>query len=288
MCFPGPTRASSAGQVDPSPVRPRTRSAQVSRRPIWRVNRWPRKALPTTFRRWRPMTAPGSRAAIGMCRRTAKGCAGNPTASEGEPGSWRRMSASGRLVAAPDGRGEHAVHELRRGLGAEHLRELDGLVDDHAGRRIARDAQLVQRDAQHVSVDARHLVDGDLGRQRRDLGVELFAMRDHAIDDLPGEGAGLVGQAGAECAALPGLAGVRAVEVDLEEGLECEAPRGMPAAARWSRGHAAEATPSVIASMSLVATARSATSIAWRIIPALARPWVTTDTPATPRSGAEA
>src|SRR2546428_56990 len=203
-------------------------------------------------------------------------------------GAPRPGRLRGPLLAAPDGRGEHAVHELRRGLRAEHLRELDGLVDDHAGRRVAGDAQLVERDAQHVAVDPGHLVDRELRSERRDLGVELLAVRDHAVDDFPGEGAGFVGEARAERAALPGLAGVRAIEVDLEEGLQGEAPRGMPAAARWSRGHAAEATPSTIASISLVATARSATSMAWRIIAARARPWVTTDSPATPRSGAEA
>src|SRR5438034_9122057 len=69
----------------------------------------------------------------------------------------RTRELGGRLLATADGGREHTVDELRRGLGAEHLREFHGLVDHDPGRRIAGDAKLVERDPQHVAVDTRHL-----------------------------------------------------------------------------------------------------------------------------------
>ena len=112
-------------------------------------------------------------------------------------------------------------------------------------------------------------------------------MLQHPVDKVPRERAGLVREAGAERAALPGLLCIGAIEVDLEQRLEREPPRGMAATARGTLAHAADATPSPSASRSRVKTARSATSIARRIMFARARPWVTTEIPATPRSGAD-
>jgi len=125
-------------------------------------------------------------------------------------------------------------------------------------------------------------------------------MRQDARDEVPGERGGFLGQARTERAALVRLARIGAVEVDLEQRLERQPPRGMPSAARRApcslRGpgggasrlfYAADATPSPITLTRSVATARSATTIAHRIIGPRARPWVTTETPATPRSGAE-
>ena len=116
-------------------------------------------------------------------------------------------------------------------------------------------------------------------------------MLEDALDDLPGEGGRLLGQSRSECTALPGLFGVGAVEVDLEERLQGQTSRGVTAAARRPRGAGAHAAfrvgISAITSTSRVSTARSATSIARRIMFARARPWVTTETPATPSSGAE-
>src|SRR5439155_10650767 len=172
--------------------------------------------------------------------------------------------------------------------GPKHLRELYGLVDHNAGRRVGGDAKLVQRDAQHVAVDARHLIDRALGRELGDLRVEILAMGEHPLDEVPGKRAGFLRQSGAKRAALPGLLWVGAIEVDLEEGLEGEPPRGMAASARRPLAHAADATPSPSASRRRVATARSATSIARRIMFARARTCVTTEIPPTPRSGAGA
>ena len=112
-------------------------------------------------------------------------------------------------------------------------------------------------------------------------------MSEHALDEVPSERAGLFRQPGAKRAALPRLLRIGTVEVDLEEGLEREPPRRMATAARRPLAHAADATPSPSASRSRVETARSATSIARRIMFARARPCVTTEIPATPRSGAE-
>jgi len=125
-------------------------------------------------------------------------------------------------------------------------------------------------------------------------------MRQDARDQLPGERCRFLGQARTESATLVRLAWIRAIEVDLEQRLERQPPRGMPSAARrapWSfQGpgggaprlfYAADATPSPITLTRPLATARSATTIAHRIIGARALPWVTTETPATPRSGAE-
>src|SRR5260221_2953154 len=82
---------------------------------------------------------------------------------------------------------QYTIDELRRGLRAEQLRQLDRFVDDHAGERRAGDAQLVEGDAQHVLVDLGHLLDRELGRQRRDLGIERFPVRQHALNEIPGE-----------------------------------------------------------------------------------------------------
>src|SRR3990170_738470 len=108
------------------------------------------------------------------------------------PAGTPRVHRHVLVVAAPDRRGEHAVDELRRGLRAEELRELDGLVDDHARGRVAAVAELVERDAQDIAVDARHLVDRELGREGPDLLVEVAAVLQDALDDVPGEGAGLL------------------------------------------------------------------------------------------------
>jgi len=97
-----------------------------------------------------------------------------------------------------------------------------------------------------------------------DLDVELLPMFEDAFDELPREVRGLVGEAGTERAALPGLLRVGAVEVDLEQGLQRDPARRMTAGAR-----------------------SSLTAIAQRTMFARARPWVTTDTPAMPRSGAD-
>lgn len=57
------------------------------------------------------------------------------------------LHLAGTLLRAADRGREHSVHELRGGLGAEHLRELDGLVDHHTCRSVAGHAKLVERDA---------------------------------------------------------------------------------------------------------------------------------------------
>jgi len=112
-------------------------------------------------------------------------------------------------------------------------------------------------------------------------------MLQYALDQIPRKCRRLFREARAERAALPGLLGIGAIEVDLKKRLEGETSRGMAAAARRPVAHAADATPSPSASRSRVETARSATSIARRIMFAFARPCVTTEIPATPRSGAD-
>src|SRR2546428_13195946 len=112
-------------------------------------------------------------------------------------------------------------------------------------------------------------------------------MSAHQRDQNPRERGGLLGESRAERDTLPGLPGIGTIEIDPEEGLRRKAARGMTPAARWPLAHAADATPSPSASRSLVETARSATSIARRIMFARARPCVTTEIPATPRSGAD-
>jgi hypothetical protein len=110
-------------------------------------------------------------------------------------------------------------------------------------------------------------------------------MSENSLDEIPRERGGLFGETRAERAPLPGLLRIGAIEIDLEEGLQGEASRRMATAARWPL--AADATPSPSASRSRVEMARSATSIARRIMFARARPCVTTEMPATPRSGAD-
>ena len=111
----------------------------------------------------------------------------------------------------------------------------------------------------------------------------------NSLDELPRKARGLLGQSRTKRAAIVGLARIGAIEVDLEKRLKSKPPGRMTATARRSRAHAAVVeAPWPMASMSRVATERSATSIARRIMFARARPWVTTDTPATPRRGAEA
>src|SRR5438477_6692859 len=157
-----------------------------------------------------------------------------PPASPPAPGKCRARHAR-PSIGAPgpptDGRREHPVDELRRRLGPEQLGQLDRFVDDHAGRGIAKDTELEQGDAKHVLVDLGHLVDRPLRRQGRDLRVELLAVGKHALDELPGEIRRLLGQAGAERAARPGVPRVTAVEVDLEQGLQGHAARRMAAGA---------------------------------------------------------
>src|SRR5262249_7504129 len=116
---------------------------------------------------------------------------------------------------------------------------------------------------------------------------------EHALDELPGEARGRVGKARAKRTALPGFLRVSPIEVDLEERLQRDATRWVAAGAltcgvaRDLRGHAAGTAAVPIASTRRVVTARSATAMAQRIMLAFARPWVTTDTPAMPRSGAD-
>ena len=112
-------------------------------------------------------------------------------------------------------------------------------------------------------------------------------MLQDAFDELPREGGRVLGQPRAERAALPCLLRVSAIEVDLEERLQRDPPRGMTAGPRRALPHAAGAASVPIASTRRVSTARSPTAIAQRIMFARARPCVTTDTPAMPKSGAE-
>src|SRR2546422_864107 len=168
-----------------------------------------------------------------------------------------RLLAGALLRPTHCGR-EHTVDELRRGLRAEHLRKLHGLVDDDPGRRVTRDAELIKRDTQHVSIDPRHLIDRELRSQLRDLGVEVLAMLQNPFDEVPSERASFFGETRAERAALPRFPGIGAVEIDLEEGLQGEASSRMAPAARRPLAHAADATPSPSASRSRVETARSA------------------------------
>jgi hypothetical protein len=112
-------------------------------------------------------------------------------------------------------------------------------------------------------------------------------MLQNTFDEIPREGGSLLREPSAERAALPGLLRVGAVEVDLEKRLQGEPAGGMPTAASRPFAQAADATPSPSASSSRVDTARSATSIARRIMFAFARPCVTTEIPATPSSGAD-
>src|SRR5207237_960177 len=70
-------------------------------------------------------------------------------------------------------------------------------------------------------------------------------MLQDTLDQIPRERPGFVRQACPKRAALPGLFGIGAIEVDLEERLEREAPRGMATAARRLLAHAADATPSM-------------------------------------------
>ncbi len=112
-------------------------------------------------------------------------------------------------------------------------------------------------------------------------------MLEDAFDELPCECRRILGETRAERATLPGLLRVSTIEVDLEERLQRDPSGGMPAGARRSLPQAAGATPAPIASTSPVATARSPTAMAHRIMFARARPCVTTDTPAMPRSGAD-
>jgi hypothetical protein len=117
-------------------------------------------------------------------------------------------------------------------------------------------------------------------------------MLEHALDQLPREVRGLVGETGAEGATLPGLLCVGTVEIDLEERLQRDPTRRVTAGARRSLLHgrsiyAAVAALAPIASTRREETARSATAIAQRTMPARARPCVTTETPAMPRSGAD-
>src|SRR5712692_3460246 len=238
---------------------------------------------------------PGAGPGVGHARRSmARGLLGesgerrrtrpDPRAIEG----WLGL----RLVFLPptDGRREHAIHELLRRLAPEELGQLDRLVDDRRGRRIAEDPELEERNAQDVAVDRGHLRQRELGRQRLDLLVQRALVLEHSFDQLPGEIRGVLGQPRAERAPFPGLLRIGAIEVDLEERLERHATRRMTARARrtllhWSSGAVAAVVP--IASTSFVATARCATAIAHRIMFARARPCVTTETAAMPRSGAE-
>src|SRR5437773_1551254 len=186
-----------------------------------------------------------------------------------------------------DGRREHAVHELLGGFAAEELGQLDRFIDDRRGGRVAQHAELVQRDAQDVAVDGGHLRQRELRRERVDLLVELLLVLEHALDELPGESCGILGETGPERAPLPGLLWISAIEVDLEERLQRHAARRVTAGTDLRLPHAAGAAVVPMASTSRVATARSPTAIAQRIIFARARPCVTTLTPAMPRSGAE-
>src|SRR3979409_1978824 len=84
------------------------------------------------------------------CQLPAAGFApGNPAKCRGR----RTRPSIGASTASPDGRGEHAVHELRRDLRPEQLGQLARFVDDGRRRCVPRVPELVQGDTQDVLVD---------------------------------------------------------------------------------------------------------------------------------------
>src|SRR5439155_1255015 len=93
-----------------------------------------------------------------------------------------RWPPSGAAACAPDTvRDRLQSRRSQRDLAARRLPR----GTHRRGERVTGNAQLVKRDAQHVAVDARHLIDRELGGELRDLDVELLAMLEHPLDEIP-------------------------------------------------------------------------------------------------------
>ena len=136
----------------------------------------------------------------GRVRREAVAVDGHTEADElrrssraaGGPGRTRAVRS--RALQFPADGVEHAVDEGHRVVGAEAARQLEGLVDDHAGRRLLLVEELVNRQAEDEAIDDVHPLDPPGGRSLRNERIDRRDALGGALGEPFGERLECVGQ----------------------------------------------------------------------------------------------